>query len=58
MKNILIVIFFMVASFKNYAQDTYTPSPENVNARKWFDSARFGMFIIGALPAFWVMANG
>ncbi len=45
MKNILIVIFFIVASFKNYAQDTYTPSPENINARNWFDSARFGMFI-------------
>ncbi len=27
------------------AQDGYKPSPENLAARKWFDSARFGMFI-------------
>jgi alpha-L-fucosidase len=27
------------------AQSTYQPSPENLAARKWFDSARFGMFI-------------
>jgi alpha-L-fucosidase len=27
------------------AQNVYQPSPENLSARKWFDSARFGMFI-------------
>jgi alpha-L-fucosidase len=27
------------------AQQDYQPSPENLSARKWFDSARFGMFI-------------
>jgi len=27
------------------AQPEYQPSPENLAARKWFDSARFGMFI-------------
>jgi alpha-L-fucosidase len=27
------------------AQKVYQPSPENLTARKWFDSARFGMFI-------------
>src|SRR5579863_5319146 len=27
------------------AQSPYQPSPENLAARKWFDSARFGMFI-------------
>jgi alpha-L-fucosidase len=44
------------------AQDTYTPTPENLAARKSFDSARFGMFIhwgassvLGA--AEWVMNN-
>jgi alpha-L-fucosidase len=28
-----------------HTQSNYQPSPENLAARKWFDSARFGMFI-------------
>ena len=27
------------------AQEGYTPSPENVKARQWFQEARFGLFI-------------
>ncbi len=27
------------------AQDAYTPSPENLKARQWFQEARFGLFI-------------
>ena len=27
------------------AAQTYTPSPENLKAREWFQNARFGMFI-------------
>ena len=61
MRNIFIVIF-LIASFKINAQETYTPSPENINTRKWFDSARFGMFIHwGASSVLgdgeWVMNN-
>ena len=27
------------------AQENYTPTPENLNARTWFQDAKFGMFI-------------
>jgi len=27
------------------AQENYTPTPENVKARTWFQDAKFGMFI-------------
>lgn len=45
-----------------YAQQNYHPSPENIKAREWFNSARFGMFIHwGASSvlgdAEWVMNN-
>jgi alpha-L-fucosidase len=38
------------------AQPVYQPTPENLAARKWFDSARFGMFIHWG--AFSVPGNG
>ena len=61
MRNFFIIIFLIV-SFKINAQETYTPSPENINTRNWFDSARFGMFIHwGASSVLgdgeWVMNN-
>ena len=37
-----IILFFSVCAF---SQTNYFPSPENLQARRWFDSARFGMFI-------------
>jgi len=45
-----------------FSQPGYTPSPENLQTRKWFDSARFGMFIHwGAFSVLgdgeWVMNN-
>jgi alpha-L-fucosidase len=44
------------------AQPVYQPTPENIAARKWFDSARFGMFIhwgVFSVPGSgeWVMNN-
>ena len=39
-----IVCFFLFFLVCN-AQPGYQPTPENLAARKWFDSARFGMFI-------------
>jgi alpha-L-fucosidase len=39
--SICVASLFFVSS----AQSVYQPSPENLEARKWFDSARFGMFI-------------
>ena len=62
MRNIFINIIFVNTPFQNSAQETYTPSPENINARKWFDSARFGMFIHWGTSSVlgdgeWVMNN-
>src|SRR5215471_4115561 len=55
----LIGLFFLS---QVVAQNNYTPTAENLAARKWFDSARFGMFIhwgassvLGS--AEWVMNN-
>jgi alpha-L-fucosidase len=42
------VISFFLCLFLTlivHAQSGYQPSAENLNARKWFDSARFGLFI-------------
>jgi alpha-L-fucosidase len=45
MKKIILVFFAMVLFGGAYSQNNYTPGPENLQSRKWFDSARFGMFI-------------
>ena len=41
----LIIIACSFSSLFISAQDSYTPTPENLQARQWFDSAKFGMFI-------------
>ncbi len=60
MKNFSLLLMFLLA-FSSYGQE-YTPSESNIEARKWFDEARFGMFIhwgpsslLGAGE--WVMNN-
>src|SRR3954463_15056799 len=62
MKTFLVAVISLLLMMPVKAQDGYTPTPENLAARKWFDSARFGMFIhwgassvLGA--AEWVMNN-
>ncbi len=45
MKKLLIAIFIITNSLFVFSQTGYAPSAENLQARKWFDSARFGMFI-------------
>src|SRR5580704_12207231 len=45
MRKILLAAFIIANTFFAFSQANYTPSPENLQARKWFDSARFGMFI-------------
>jgi len=37
-----IILLFVISAF---SQSTYQPTQQNLEARKWFDSARFGMFI-------------
>src|SRR5687767_322922 len=61
LKKLLLFIFLSIFFYTN-AQTNYTPSAENVRTRKWFDSARFGMFIHwGASSVLgdgeWVMNN-
>jgi len=62
MKKFLLVVSLLFFSFSLFSQSVYTPTPENLQARKWFDSARFGMFIHwGAFSVLgdgeWVMNN-
>ena len=61
MKYILTLLFCCSLGTALHAQN-YQPSPENLAARQWFDSARFGMFIHwGAFSVLgdgeWVMNN-
>ncbi|HTS42784.1 MAG TPA: alpha-L-fucosidase [Puia sp.] len=62
MKKIIPAIFFFCFSVSVFSQTTYIPTAENLRERKWFDSARFGMFIHwGAFSVLgdgeWVMNN-
>ena len=36
----------------------YTPSAQNLEARNWFQDAKFGMFIHWGSTACWAGANG
>lgn len=58
---LFLLLASLLVGIGSHAQ-TYTPTPENMKARTWFDSARFGMFvhwgpssILGAGE--WVMNN-
>jgi alpha-L-fucosidase len=62
MKKLLLPFLICCISYLAFSQQNYSPSPENLQARKWFDSARFGMFIHwGAFSVLgdgeWVMNN-
>ncbi len=46
MIRLTIACFLTICSFTCFSQQPgYTPSLQNMESRKWFDSARFGMFI-------------
>jgi alpha-L-fucosidase len=45
MRKILLLGSFTLCFTILFSQINYQPTPENLKARKWFDSARFGMFI-------------
>ncbi|PWT74330.1 MAG: alpha-L-fucosidase, partial [Bacteroidetes bacterium] len=62
MKKIFVLLFLLVTTHVLLSQNNYTPTSANLQARKWFDSARFGMFIHwGAFSVLgdgeWVMNN-
>ena len=42
----LLLSFALLLSLAAFAQDSsYTPSPENLEARQWFSEAKYGLFI-------------
>ncbi len=45
MKRLFTILLSFTFIFASLAQSVYRPTAENLSARKWFDSARFGMFI-------------
>jgi len=62
MKNFLFFLLALFVVSTSFSQTEYRPSTENIQARKWFDSARFGLFVhwgassvLGS--AEWVMNN-
>jgi alpha-L-fucosidase len=58
----LIVFLFLSVVITAYAQTGYTPTPENLKAREWFQDAKFGLFIHWGVYSVlgdgeWVMNN-
>lgn len=45
MRLFLTVIIFLTMPLVTVAQSNYIPTQENIEARKWFDEAKFGLFI-------------
>ncbi len=41
----LLVTLMLAFGLSAFAQPGYTPAKENLEARKWFEEARFGMFV-------------
>lgn len=61
MKNLLSSIAFWLCPFFLMAQ-AYTPAPENLKAREWFQDAKFGLFVHWGVYSVlgdgeWVMNN-
>ena len=45
MERKLILLILLITALSTNAQTGYTPSPENLKSREWFQDARFGLFI-------------
>ncbi|MBT4959862.1 MAG: alpha-L-fucosidase, partial [Flavobacteriaceae bacterium] len=61
MKKLFTIIIYLTAIMANAQQD-YLPSKENLEARKWFEEAKFGLFIHWGVYSVlgdgeWVMNN-
>ncbi|HEY8934863.1 MAG TPA: alpha-L-fucosidase [Cyclobacteriaceae bacterium] len=61
--NSLLILFILLFSIGySQAQSQYTPTPENMKSREWFQDARFGLFIHWGVYSIlgdgeWVMNN-
>ncbi|MCJ7448670.1 MAG: alpha-L-fucosidase [Bacteroidales bacterium] len=58
----LLIPFLLLIVIKVSGQADYTPAPENLKAREWFQDAKFGMFIHWGVYSIlgdgeWVMNN-
>jgi alpha-L-fucosidase len=40
-----ILLLLLAVATSSYSQTQYTPSPENLKNREWFQNAKFGLFI-------------
>ena len=61
MKKLIVIIICLTVCFSN-AQKDYSPTKENLEARKWFEKAKFGLFIHWGVYSVlgdgeWVMNN-
>ena len=61
MKRFFLLSVFFISIFSS-AQQKYIPSKENIEARKWFEEAKFGLFIHWGVYSIlgdgeWVMNN-
>ena len=61
MKNFFFLILILISTISN-GQKIYIPSKENLEARKWFEEAKFGLFIHWGVYSIlgdgeWVMNN-
>lgn len=45
MKKIILYVFILLINLQNFAQKNYQPTIENLEARQWFEDAKFGLFI-------------
>jgi len=62
MKRLLLTLVFLFAFHSIIAQENYVPTQENLEARKWFQEAKFGLFIHWGVYSVlgdgeWVMNN-
>jgi alpha-L-fucosidase len=62
MKKLLLTAAVLVAVMVSTAQEKYTPTPENLKNRAWFQDAKFGLFIHWGVYSVlgdgeWVMNN-
>ncbi len=62
MKKVLIIICLLIFVHFTTAQSSYTPTKENLEARQWFQDAKFGLFIHWGVYSVlgdgeWVMNN-
>lgn len=62
MKKVILLICIILISFNNFAQENYEPTTSNLEARQWFEEAKFGLFIHWGVYSIlgdgeWVMQN-